>query len=625
MYHAECSKSRLLRFASFLKPQLSFVAGAALMGVGKFTLPLIFPLAFRYVVDVLLAPTHRLDGINSLFDRCCASSASIIGMGTGPHAKLAVLSVSLLAIYLLQALASYYRNYWAGIAGNRLVFALQCCLFSHLQKLAHSFFDTNPPGAIVSRILNDVAQANELVNSALVDVWMDVTSLGLVVLVLFAMDWRLALISLGIAPLWVSFMRFYSPRIKGVSHRMQQAAEELSGEVHERVVGAATIKSFGREEEEGRQFAARSGRVYETSLEKVRLAATQEMLIQVLTRSAPMVVIWAGAAMIMNGSMTLGTLLAFFTYLGFLYLPLERLAQLSVVLSAALAAIERIFAFLDLKPEIADHPLARSLSARSGTVEFEQVKFAYRPAGGSLPREVLRGVDLHVTGGMRVALVGRSGAGKTTLASLIPRFYDATGGRVIIDGKDVKHVTLKSLRACVSLVTQDPLLFSTSIASNLLYARAEASEPMLWQALEFANLGAFVRQLPDGLHTVIGERGVKVSGGQRQRLALARAFLKDSKIVILDEATSSVDSEAENLIQDALERLMEGRTVFTIAHRLRSSVAADRVVVLDHGQIAEIGAPAELARRDGLYARLLKEQVCGLMLDRGSPELRREA
>jgi subfamily B ATP-binding cassette protein MsbA len=349
------------------------------------------------------------------------------------------------------------------------------------------------------------------------------------------------------------------------------------------------------------------------------------MLIQVLTRSAPMVVIWAGAAMIMNGSMTLGTLLAFFTYLGFLYLPLERLAQLSVVVSAALAAIERIFAFLDLKPEIADHPLARPLSARSGTVEFEQVKFAYRPGGGCLPREVLRGVDLHVTGGVRVALVGRSGAGKTTLASLIPRFYDATSGRVIIDGKDVKHVTLKSLRACVSLVTQDPLLFGASIASNLRYARPDASERMLWHALEFANLAPFVRQLPDGLHTVIGERGVKVSGGQRQRLALARAFLKDSKIVILDEATSSVDSEAENLIQDALERLMEGRTVFTIAHRLRSSVAADLVVVLEQGQIAETGAPAELARRGGLYARLLKEQVCGLMVDGGSHELRREA
>ncbi len=506
------------------------------------------------------------------------------------------------------------------------MFDLQCGLFSHLHKLPHSFFDSNPPGAIVSRVLNDVTQANELVNSALVDVWMDVTSLGLVVFVLFAMNWRLALISLCIAPVWVSFMRFFSPRIKGVSHRMQQAAEELSGDVNERVVGAATIKSFGREEDEMRQFAERSGRVYEASLEKARLAAVQEMLIQVLTRCAPMLVVWAGASMIMNGSMTLGTLLAFFTYLGFLYLPLERLAQLSIVVSAALAAIERIFAFLDLKPEIADHPLARPFTACSGAVEFEQVKFAYPPAGGSPTREVLRGVDLRIPGGVRVALVGRSGAGKTTLASLIPRFYDATAGRVLIDGKDVKRVTLKSLRAGVSLVTQDPLLFSTSVSSNLLYARPDASERMLWQALEFANLDTFVKQLPDGIHTVIGERGVKVSGGQRQRVALARAFLKDSKIVILDEATSSVDSESENLIQQAIERLMEGRTVFTIAHRLRSAAVADIVVVLHDGQIAEIGAPADLVRHGGLYARLLKEQVRGLMADRRPPEsLRCEA
>lgn len=261
MNRVEYSKRPLPRFASFLKPHLSYVAGAALMGVGKFTLPLIFPLAFRYVVDVLLTANPTVDGINSLFDRWCGFSASILGMGTGAHAKLAALTVSLLAIYLLQALASYYRNYWAGIAGNRLVFTLQCSLFSHLHKLPHSFFDCNPPGAIVSRVLNDVAQANEMVNSALVDVWMDATSLGLVVLVLFAMNWRLALISLCIAPVWVSFMRYFSPRIKGVSHRMQQAAEELSGEVHERVVGAATIKSFGREEDEMLQFAERSGRV----------------------------------------------------------------------------------------------------------------------------------------------------------------------------------------------------------------------------------------------------------------------------------------------------------------------------------------------------------------------------
>jgi ABC-type multidrug transport system fused ATPase/permease subunit len=616
----------LLRFASFLKPHLGYVIAAAVMGVGKFTLPLLFPLAFRYIVDVLLSSHPHLSGVNSVIDRWSAGAAAMLRMGSSSADKLAALSLVLLLVYLLQAVASYYRNYWAGIAGNRLIVGLQCRLFSHLQRLPHSFFDRNPAGAIVSRVLNDVTQANELVNSALIDVWMDVISLGLVVLALFAMDWRLALVALGIAPLWVTFMRFFSPRIKAVSHRMQETVEEINGEVHERVVGAATIKSFGREEDEILKFTERADQWYGRSIEKVRLAAAQEMLIQILTRSAPMVVVWVGASMIMRGSMTLGTLLAFFTYLGFLYLPLERLAQLSVVLSASLAAIERIFAFLDLKPEINDHPLARPFAVRRPTIALEQVKFAYQPRDGAPAREVLRGIDLHIPAGMRVALVGRSGAGKTTLANLIPRFYDATAGRVMIDGKDVRHMTLKSLRSNISIVTQEPLLFSSSIANNLRYARPEASEEMLWQALEFANLDAFVRQLPHLLDTVIGERGVKLSAGQRQRLALARAFLKDAKIVILDESTSAVDSVSENLIQDAIERLMEGRTVLTIAHRLRSATTADLVVVLDQGVISEIGHHSELLRRGGLYARLLKEQTRGLMTGvSASQSLRREA
>jgi ATP-binding cassette, subfamily B, putative efflux pump len=619
------SRRSLVRFVSYLKPQLGYVAAAALMGVGKFTLPLVFPLAFRYIVDVLLSSHPHVDGVNYLIDHWSAAGAAMLGLDGSPASKLAALSIALLLIYLLQAIASYFRNYWAGIAGNRLILGLQCSLFAHLQRLPHSFFDRNPAGAIVSRVLNDVTQANELVNSALVDVWMDVISLSLVVLALFAMDWRLALVALVIAPLWVTFMRVFSPRIKAVSHRMQETVEEINGEVHERVIGAATIKSFGREEDEVRQFCRHSEQLYARSIDKVRLAAAQEMLIQVLTRSAPMIVVWVGASMIMHGTMTLGTLLAFFTYLGFLYLPLERLAQLSVVLSASLAAIERIFAFLDLKPEITDHPLARPFTPRRARIDFEQVKFAYQSSGGGA-REVLRGIDLHIPDGMRLALVGRSGAGKTTLANLIPRFYDATAGRVLIDGKDVRHLTLKSLRANVSLVTQEPLLFNSSIANNLLYARPGATLAMLWQALEFANLEDFVRQLPYGIDTVIGERGVKVSCGQRQRLALARAFLKDARIVILDEATSSVDSEAENLIQEAIERLMEGRTVITIAHRLRSATAADLVVVLNQGAVAEIGHHADLLRRGGLYARLLNEQARGLMLDaRPSQSLRREA
>jgi subfamily B ATP-binding cassette protein MsbA len=591
------------------------------MGIGKFTLPLAFPLAFKYVIDVLLQSPAKIEGINHTIDGWCVGLSRLMGLAPSPQHKLGVLSIALLTLYALQSVASYYRNYWAGIAGNRLIFELQCRLFSHLQKLPHCFFDRHPTGAIVSRVLYDVTQANEIVNSALIDVWMDATSLGLVVALLIYLNWRLALVALCIAPLWVAFMRYFSPRIKAVSHRMQQTVEQISGELNERVAGIGTVKSFGREEHEMRQFRARTEHLCQRTIDKVRLAAWQEMLIQLLTRCAPAVVVWVATLMIMRGSMTLGTMIAFFTYLGFLYLPLERFAQLSVVLSASLAAIERIFDFLDLKPEIVDHPLSRPFPVRRGTVQFDNVSFAYRPRGESTRRTTLKELNLHVPGGYRVALVGRSGAGKSTMANLIPRFYDVSAGRVLIDGKDVRHYTLKSLRESVSLVAQDALLFSASVRDNLLYARPDSSEEMLWKALEMANLRDFVAELPEGLDTVIGERGVKVSGGQRQRLALARAFLKDSKIVILDEATSAVDSESENLIHEAMERLMDGRTVFLIAHRLRSAINADLIVVLDHGQIVEIGTHAELLRRRGAYAHLVSEQARGFTIDSASGSL----
>ena len=606
------ARSPLLRFLSFVRPHSRLVVGAALTGIGKFTLPLAFPLAFKYVIDVLLAAHPKLDGINLMIDRWCAAVDRIVGAAPTAEHKLAALSGVLLLLYVLQSIASYYRNYWAGIAGNRLLFELRCRLFAHLQRLPHTFFDRNPAGAIVSRVLNDVQQAQELVNSALIDVWMDAVSLGLVILVLFAMDWHLALVAMCIAPAWVTFMRHFAPRIRAVSHRVQETLEDISGEVHERVTGAATVKSFGREEHEVQRFTQRNEHLCERTIDKVKLAAVQEMLIQLLTRCAPTIVVWIGALMIIHGTITLGTMIAFFSYLGFLYLPLERFAQFSIVVSSSLAAIERIFQFLDLKAEITDHPLSRPFAVRRGSVCFDRVGFSYPARNGVPTRSALTDINLSVPGGCRVALVGRSGAGKTSLANLIPRFYEATAGRVLIDGKDVRHYTLKSLRDSVSLVAQDALLFSASIRDNLLYARADATECELYQALELANLRGFVASLPAKLDTVIGERGVKLSGGQRQRLALARAFLKNSRVVILDEATSAIDSESENLIHEAMERLMEGRTVFLIAHRLRSAINAELVVVLDQSTIVETGTHAELLARRGTYARLFTEQLRGL-------------
>ncbi len=609
------SRTPLLRFLAFMRPHRRLVAGAALMGIGKFALPLAFPLAFKYVIDVLLAARPNLEGTNRLIDSWCSTLSHFIGLGGTPAAKLEVLSLAILALYGIQGITSYYRNYWAGIAGNRLISELQCAMYSHLHRLGQSFFDRNPVGGIVSRVLQDVSQANELVNSVFIDVWMDAVSLALVIAALFYMNWRLALVAICIAPVWWTFMRTFSPRIKAISHRIQERVEEISSELHERIAGASTIKSFCREDYEVDRFRQQRSNLYDRMIDKVRLAATQEMLIQLLTRSAPMVVIWVGALMILHGTMTLGTLVAFVSYLGFLYLPLERFAQLSVVVASSLAAIERIFSFLDIKPDVVDHPLSRPFPMKRGTIRFERVSFNYVGHDHQGAREVLKGVNLEIPGGARVALVGRSGAGKTTISKLIPRFYDVTQGRVLIDGRDVKHWTLKSLRESVSMVAQDALLFGVSVRDNLRYARPDASDDELWEALESANLRHFVEQLPQGLDTIIGEQGVQLSGGQRQRVALARAFLKDAKIVILDEATSAVDSEAENLIHEAMDHMLDGRTTILIAHRLRSAINADLIVVLDNGRVVETGSHEELLRRGGTYARLFREQARGLALD----------
>ena len=308
----ETTPQPLLRFLSYLKPHARLVIGAALTGIGKFTLPLAFPLAFRYVVDVLIAAHPNPDGISLKIDHWCAALSNLFGMGAAVQGRLAALSIVLLILYSLQAIASYYRNYWAGLAGHKLIYDLQCKLFAHLQRLPHSFFDRNPSGTIVSRVLNDVSRANEIIDSVFVDVWMDAISLAIVVGVLLAMDWKLALVALAIGPFWVAFMRIYSPRIKAVSHRMQEKVAEIAGEVHERVVGATTIKSFGGEEREVSRFRQRGNEMYDRSIDKVRLAASQEMLIQLLTRSAPAVVLWVGALMIVHGTTTLGTLMAFF-------------------------------------------------------------------------------------------------------------------------------------------------------------------------------------------------------------------------------------------------------------------------------------------------------------------------
>ena len=530
-------------------------------------------------------------------------------LGEGSAAKLEALTAALFALFVVQAIATYYRNYWASMAGHRLIFDLRYALYQHVQRLSHSFFDRTTSGAVVSRFVSDISMAQNFVGSAMINIWMDGVSLGFVIWLLFYLNVRLAWISLLVIPFYIAVIRILSPRIKETSHDLQEVVEEFSGELQERVAGISTVKSFAREADEAHRFHQRTTELYDVTIEGVKLSSTHQMFTEFISRGAPLIVIWAGALMIMHGQMTIGTVVAFFAFLGALYLPLQRFSELSIIVATALAAIERIFAFFDETPEVHDRPGASALKVKIGMVEIEHLRFGYKPLDGGPMRFTLDDVSLAVPAGTTVALVGRSGAGKTTLASLIPRFYELTAGRILIDGTDISTVTLKSLRDSIGIVPQDAILFSASIRANVLYGRPGSPDADVWRALEQANIRDFVDSLPDKLGAMIGEGGVRPSTGQRQRLALARVFLKNPPILILDEATSGLDSEVENLIHDAVRRLMKGRTSFLIAHRLASAVDADVIVVLDGGRIAEVGSHSELVKRVGVYSQLFYEQT----------------
>jgi subfamily B ATP-binding cassette protein MsbA len=613
---------RLINQSLNYKPTLAVTVGAGLLNLG---LTFVFPYLIGSAIDTVVAPDWVRRGLPGPPD-----------FQQRIH-WLILLTVIGAATALMFGLVGYLRGHYTVKLGTRVIADLRRELFDHLQHLSLHFYGKERTGSIVSRLIDDIQRAGEVINGGILLVVMDAAQILTAVVLLFTVSWRLTLACVGVLPLYFITFRALNDKVRHASDRVQSQISKISGNVQERLAGIALVKTNASEEREREQFRIDTDEHVGRVVQQSSLAHLVGALSETLVHTGTVIVIGYGSylCLMREGGMSAGNLTRFLGFLGLMYLPLRRFAELNIVYQTGMAALDRVFRVLAITPKIVEKRRAVPNPPEHGEVRFEAVKFRYHDDSEEsrvcLDEEthrhpgrngngngnghcthhhwVLDDLNFTVSPGERVALVGPSGAGKTTLVSLLPRLYDVSDGRILIDGIDVRDYALKPLRQSIAIVQQDSLIFTGTVKQNLTYGRPSATDDQILAAAHAANAHDFITDLPDAYETQLGERGVNLSGGQRQRISIARALLKNPHLLILDEATSALDTESESLVQAALETLMHGRTSFIIAHRLSTVRAADRILVMHRGKIVEEGTHHQLVTRNGLYARLASHQL----------------
>jgi len=569
---------------------------------------------------VLLVFDAGIGAINPLIYR------AIINQGIlGHRAGLVVALAAIVAgIAVVDAGLGLVERWFSSRIGEGLIFDMRSKVFAHIQRMPIAFFSRTQTGALISRLNNDVLGAQQAFTGTLANVVSNVFSVVITLVVMFTLSWQITLVALVLLPLFVLPARWVGRRLQTITREGYNLNAAMNTTMSERfnVAGALLTKLYGRPDEEDLAFQDKASRVRDIGITSAMYGRVFFTALMLVASLATALVYGWGGWLAVRGALDVGTVVALTSYLIRLYGPLTALSNVNVDVMTALVSFERVFEVLDLEPMVADKPGATELPVDAKTIEFDHVDFRYPMAeevslaslesvaklDATIDKQVLHGVSFRAEPGELIALVGPSGAGKTTISQLVTRMYDATGGAVLVGGRDVREVTLASLRHAVGVVTQDAHMFHDSIRANLLYAQPGAAEPELWEALSAAQLGELVALLPDGLDTVVGDRGYRLSGGEKQRLAIARLLLKAPSIVVLDEATAHLDSESEVAVQRALKTALAGRTSLVIAHRLSTVREADRILVIDGGRVVERGRHDELLAAGGLYAELYRTQ-----------------